>query len=126
MVKIRIFTGVQYTDENGVVKFMNENTTPRSIDNGYIDFVDQKEFELKIKKYGLALGMCIDAYDKEDNIFWSNYQDVEKTFKKDDSDKLELLRKEYKELTGEDAKKSYGIKGLEKEIAKIKEQPKED
>jgi hypothetical protein len=111
IIKCRIFRGTKFEDESGEIKFLfNEK-----IDKGYDHFVNSQEFELEVKKWNLLLGYFTDAYDEKGNIFWSNYQDVE------EKPDLPKLRLEYKELSGEEAKKNWGAKKLTEEIDKLKE-----
>ncbi len=114
MIKCRIFTGTKF-EEDGKIRFLDETTEPKQPDEGYIDYFDEKEFELKIKKYALPLGMFIDAYDKNNKLFWSNYRKIE------EKPDIDSLRKEYKELSGEDSKGNWGVKKLSEEIDKLKE-----
>jgi len=114
MIKCKIFTGTKFEDE-GRVRFMHEINGQNIIDEGHFDYFDEKEFKLKIQVYGLALGNFIDAYDKEGKIFWSNYREL------DETPDIELLRKEYKELSGEDSKGNWGVKKLTSEIENLKQ-----
>ena len=115
VIKCKIFTGTKFED-GGNVRFMTEGVNNvNTIDKGYFDFFDLKEFKLHIQVFALAMGMYIDAYDKNDNIFWSNYQEV------DEAPDVDALRKEYKELSGEDSKGNWGVKKLVSEIKILKE-----
>lgn len=116
MIKCKIFTGTKFEDE-GKVRFMHEGVNGKNtIDEGYFDYFDEKEFKLHIQVYALLMGKHIDAYDKDGNIFWSNYRET------DEKPDIELLRKEYKELSGEDSKGNWGVKKLTAEIENLKKE----
>lgn len=141
MIKCKIFTGTKFEDE-GKVRFMHEGVNGKNtIDEGYFDYFDEKEFKLHIQVYASLMGKHIDAYDKDGNIFWSNYLNLEKIEAdnadrialekqkadekaKKEAEELEKLQKQYKELSGEEAKKTFGIRGLKQEIAKLTDKPK--
>ena len=73
-VKCRIFQGELFRDGDKI-RFMDRKT--KEIDEGYEDFFNRTEFEKLIKVHAILLGMKIDAYDENDNLFWSNYREVE-------------------------------------------------
>jgi hypothetical protein len=111
MIKCRIYKGDIF-EENGKIKFLRNGT----VDKGYEDYFNEKDFKLQIQAMALQLGMYIDAYDEKGNIFWSNYQDVQES----GSDK-ETLIEEYEQLSGEKAKGTWGVKKLTEEINKLKQ-----
>lgn len=111
IVKCRIFKGELFEDDNKI-RFIDRKT--KKIDEGYFDYFNRTEFEKLIKVHALLLGMKIDAYDENDNLFWSNYREVET------KDELEILKKEYEKLSGERAKGTWGIKKLTEELEKFK------
>lgn len=112
MIKCRIFTGTKFEDEKGEIKFVKEQVGKSNvIDKGYIDYYDEKEFKLRIQKYAHLMGFSVDAYDKDDKIFWSNYRE---------ESELDKLRKEYLELSGEEADKRWKENKLSDEINKLK------
>lgn len=113
MIKCKIFQGDPIKDDNGkVFQFIRNG----KVDKGHNHFCSQREFELEVKKWNLLLGYYTDAYDKDDNLIWSNYQDVEVK-----SDNLAELRIEYKELSGEDADKRWKENKLIEKINELKE-----
>jgi hypothetical protein len=119
MIKCQIFRGQKFTDENGKTKFMNQG----KVEQPTIDYFDEVGFEKNIKKNAGLQGLKIDAFDKDGNIYWSNYQDVsilEKVEPKVDNE-LEILKKKYFELSGEEAKGNWGVKKLTELITNFKQ-----
>lgn len=114
MIKCRVFTGSKLKDGNKFRFTKDQVNGEQIIDEGYIDYYDKKEFELRIKKYAKLMGFSIDAYNEKDEIFWSNYQELE------EKPDLDQLRSEYKELSGEEADTRWKDKRLSEEINKLK------
>lgn len=112
-IKCRIYKGDIFEDEKGKIKFLRDG----KIDKGYTDFYNERDFKLQIQALGLQLGMYIDAYDEKENIFWSNYQEIEVN---PNDEKAELIQ-EYETLSGEKAKGTWGVKKLTEEINKLKQ-----
>lgn len=110
-IKCRIFKGELFNDGKDI-RFLDRQT--KQIDKGYIDYFNQNEFEKLIKTHAKLLGMSIDAYDENENLFWSNYREVET------KDEFSILKKEYEQLSGEKAKGTWGVKKLTEEIEKLK------
>ena len=118
-VKCKIYKGDITFEDNGNVRFIDRST--KKTDHGYTDYYDEKEFKMHIQPLAKTLGLNVDAFDKDDNLFWSNYRDV-KEVKQSDPDELEYLRLEYSELSGEEAKGNWGIPKLTKELEKLKQE----
>lgn len=115
MIKCRVFRGQKYM-ENGKIKFLFNG----NVEKGTIDYFDEKAFEMNIKKNAFLMGLSIDALDENDNVYWSNYQDV-KEIPKEEAPDIEELKQEYFELSGEEAKGNWGVPKLTKEIETLKE-----
>lgn len=123
VIKCKIFKGTKFEDE-GKIRFIHEMNGTNTIDEGYFDFFDKKEFELHIKPFALPMGMFVDAYAKDGSVFWSNYQEVKDVESISDEEKalqLETLKAEYLKLKGEEAKGNWGIPKLTAEIKILKE-----
>jgi hypothetical protein len=110
MIKCRVFRG-EKMDDNGAIKFFLDG----KLDNGFDHVITPRDFEMEVKKWHHLLGYSTDAYDENGKLFWSNYREVE------EKPDLDLLRKEYQELSGEEADKRWKENKLLSEIEKLKQ-----
>ena len=110
-IRCRIFRGI-LVEEGGEPKFFNEET--RKPDLGYDHWCTQREYNVEMLQFGQVLGYHFDAYEG-DKLIHSTYREVE------EKPDIEELRKQYKELSGEEADKRWKENKLISEITKLKE-----